>query len=44
MTKYMTKAEFRSEIIALELDQTLSRSEYLNRLNELVRDYINSPD
>jgi hypothetical protein len=40
----MTKAEFRSNIIALELDHSLSRIEYLNRLNELVREYINSPD
>jgi hypothetical protein len=38
----MSKAEFRSKVIALQLE-SLPKLEYLELLNELVREYINSP-
>jgi hypothetical protein len=37
----MSKTEFKSRVIALQLE-SLPRQEYLEQLNELVREYINS--
>jgi hypothetical protein len=40
----MRKPEFRSRVIALELDMSLDRKAFLEALNELVREFLNSHD
>lgn len=38
----MSKEEFRSKVIALELDESISYDQYLRKLDKLVKEYINA--